>query len=77
MTKTRLKQLILEAVKDALKKKRGRVADSYITSDTEKDVSLFVNIRFNMESVEEAEKLRKEILKDLKTNYDATVREEK
>jgi hypothetical protein len=79
MTKAVLKQLIHEVISEVTnkKKKQARVAESYITSSSEDDVSLFVNIRIDVDSMDEGEKLRKQILKDLKTHYDVKVQEAK
>lgn len=77
MTRSVLKQLIREVIVESREKKLSRVAESYITSSTDSDISLFVNIRIDADDEEEAEKLRKELLKTLKDKFDVKALEYK
>lgn len=79
MTKSVLKQLIHEAISELInkKKKQDGVAESYITASSKDDISLFVNIRIDIDDMDIGEKLREDILKDLKSHYDIRVQEAK
>lgn len=71
MTRGELKQLIFEAVKKSVeKKKKHRSSTSYITSPTDEKVTLYINISIEAKDLEEAEKLREEITDRLKKEYD-------
>lgn len=70
MTRGELKQLILEAAKKAVeKRKKQRHSASYITSSTDDKITLYINVSIEANDMDEAEKLREEITDKLQKEY--------
>lgn len=77
MTKSQLRQLIFEAVKKSLKKtKKSSTAASYITSPQGEDPTLYINIKVEAADMDEAEKLRDDILKTLEKEHKIKIQQE-
>jgi hypothetical protein len=73
MTKSELKQFILEAVKKSVKKhEKKKSASAYITSPSDDNVTLHVNVSVQVKDLDDAENLKEEILKTLKTKHNIT-----
>jgi multidrug efflux pump subunit AcrB len=68
MTKAELRKIIVEAVKKA-KAKNTRTAASYITSPTETNPTLYINITVSGSDMDETEDMREKILKTLQQEF--------
>jgi predicted Co/Zn/Cd cation transporter (cation efflux family) len=70
MTRVELKQLILEAAKKAVeKRKKHRSSSSYITSTSDEKINLYINVSIEASDMKEAEKLREDITNTLQKEY--------
>ena len=71
MTRSQLKQIIVEAVKKSLKKSKiEKTSVSYITSSQGETPTLYINIKVEAEDLDKAEKLRVSILNTLEETYE-------
>lgn len=70
MTKAELKKLILEAAKKAVEKyDKKKSASAYITSPSEDNITLYINVSVQAKDMDDAETLKEEILKTLKDKH--------
>jgi hypothetical protein len=75
MKKSQLRLLILEIVKKKLKEKYPRFADSFITSPSSDDITLYINVKIDAQDMKEAEKIRDEVMETLKSKHEVHVPE--
>ena len=70
MKKSELRRIIIEAVKRKLREKHDRTSDFFITSPTEDDITLYINVKIEAKDMKEAEKLKDDILETLTSKFD-------
>lgn len=71
MTKAELRQIILEAAKKAIKKyEKKKSAAAYITSPSDDNVTLYINVSVQAKDMDDAGKLKEQILKTLQDKHE-------